>query len=293
MLKRIKAKAKLLLHRFKTVEQELPSQQFETELALIRNDHENNNCHPSIIHFSFNKAATQYIKSILTRCAVESGMVPVRIHEYAFNSDFPYLDGLSIEEMDAYKHIFRDKGYLYSVFGGMVKGIDFDDYKIILVTRDPRDILVSNYYSAAHSHIPPSKEGNKYDDFMLRRVAAQGSSIDEFVIMESDHVYDTFFAYQTLLLDKYDNTYVTKYEEMISNFEDWLTRLLDYCELNLSNEFIQALVEQNESIKPKEENVEKHIRKGMAGDYKEKLQPTTVEVLNEKFAPILARYSYW
>jgi hypothetical protein len=302
MLKRTKAKVKSFLQRLgtpeqdlhseQTFEQDLHSEQFEAELALIENKHENNNCHPSIIHFSFNKAATQYIKSILTRCAVENSIVPVRLNQYAFNSGFPYLDSLSIEEIDAYRHIFKNKGYLYTVFGGMVKGVNFDDYKIVLVTRDPRDILVSRYYSAAHSHVPPSEEGNKYDYFMSKRKAAQESSIDEFVIAESENVCNKFFEYQTLLLDRYSDVYITKYEEMIFNFEGWLADLLKYCELNLSDEFIQALIDRNESMRPKEEDIKSHIRKGIAGDYKEKLQPATVEMLNEKFAPILAHYSY-
>ena len=80
---------------------------FPLRHPLIKGTHKNSNKHPSIIHFSFNKAATQYVKSILRRCAVENGMVPVGIHDYAFNADFPYLDHLSAKEMEKYMHIFK------------------------------------------------------------------------------------------------------------------------------------------------------------------------------------------
>ena len=293
MLNRIKNKARSLISSFPPAERYLYNRRFKTELALIKGTHKNRNSHPSIIHFSLNKAATQYIKSILKRCAVDNGMVPVGIHEYAFNSNFPFLDYLSVEEMGSYKHIFKSKGYLYSVFGGMIEGIkSLEDCKIVLVMRDPRDILVSGYYSSAYSHGVPSKGGNKHDSFMAKRLATQESTIDEYAISESDRVYDIFSRYQTLLLDNYKNAYVTQYEEMVSNFEAWLTDLLNYCELNLSREFIQDLIEENEAKKPKEEDITKHIRKGVVGDYKEKLQPETIQTLNERFDPILKRFHY-
>ena len=84
-------------------------------------------------------------------------------------------------------------GYLYSVFGGMIEGIpSLEKYKVILVTRDPRDILVSDYYSIAYSHSVPSKTGNKYDKFMSKRNKAREYTIDDFVISDpSDRPYIT------------------------------------------------------------------------------------------------------
>ncbi len=297
MLHRIKHGIKSLLKNLPPVAQILKNidqqKRYRTELALIKGIHENSSKHPSIIHFSFNKAATQYVKSMLRRCAVKNDMVPVGIHDYAFNTDFPFLDHLSSEEMEKYKHIFKRTGYLYSVFGGMIEGIpNLEEYKVVLVTRDPRDILVSEYYSIAYSHPVPSKMGDKHDKFMSKRVNARESTIDEYVILESDRVYDIFSRYQTLLIDKYKNTYLTTYEQMISDFEVWLTDLINYCELNVSREFIQSLLKENEDKKPKEENIHKHVRKGLPGDYKQKLQPETIVYLNEKFETVLKNYHY-
>lgn len=267
--------------------------QFKTEWELIRRTHQNDNAQPSIIHFSINKAATQYIKSILTRCAVETGMVPVRIHEYAFDTDFPFLDHLSAKEMSKYHHIFKRKGYLYSVFGGMIEGIPLlDQYKIVLVVRDPRDLLVSNYYSIAYSHVVPSEEGNKHKTFLEKRMYAKESAIDEYVISESDKLYNIFMRYQDLLLNKYTNTYLTTYENMVADFGEWLNRLVNYCELDISKALFQSLLEENERIKPKEENINKHMRKGHPGDYKEKLKLSTIQQLNTKFASIFEKFGY-
>jgi hypothetical protein len=266
---------------------------FNVELDLLKGRHHNQNKHPSIIHFSLNKAATQYTGKILTQCAVENGMVPVNIHGYAFHTNFPYLDHLTVEEMEKYQHIFKPNGYLYSVFGGMIEGIsELEKYKIVLMIRDFRDVLVSEYYSTAHSHIAPDKQGNKYDFFVKQRKKAKESSIDEYAVAESDRIYNTLLRYKTLLIDKYPNVYVTKYEEMINDFRGWLDNLLYNCELSIRHDFFTALLERNERIRPKGEDIHRHIRKGKSGEYKEKLKQETIEFLNAKFSPMLLTFGY-
>ncbi|BBO82778.1 hypothetical protein DSCO28_33440 [Desulfosarcina ovata subsp. sediminis] len=266
---------------------------FNTEYRLIKGTHQNDNKHPSIIYFSVNKAATQYVKSILQRCGVENRMVPVGIHEYAFNTNFPYLDLLSAKQMGKYKHIFKETGYLYGPFGGMIEGIpNLDRYKIVLVTRDPRDLLVSEYYSVAYSHVAPSMKGNKYDVFKTKRSRTRELSIDEYVISESGRICDIFARYQSLLLDHFANAYVTTYEYMVFDFEAWLADLILYCEFDVSPSVLEFLITENMHKKPKKEDIHKHNRKGQPGDYKEKLKPETIQRLNETFNPILTRYHY-
>jgi Sulfotransferase domain len=266
---------------------------FSTELELIHGTHTNTSEHPSLIHFSFNKAATQYIKSILQRCAIEQGLIPVRFNEYAFDSDFPYLDWLSLEEIQEYKHLFRSKGYLYSAFGGMIEGIeDLQSYKVILFSRDPRDILVSQYYSIAYSHRMPDEFSDKRSHFLSRREAAVQGNINDYAVANSDRILNIFARYQDLLLSQYSNVYVTQYEQMIVDFEDWLGKLLIYCDLNVSKKLLKKIIEENNAKKPKVENKYTHNRKGKSGDYKGKLSPETIVYLNNKFSTILKEFSY-
>jgi hypothetical protein len=297
MLTKLKDYSKVMLNKIPTVKRHLKEvdlqRKFSVELDLIKGSHQNQNKHPSIIHFSLNKAATQYTGGILQQCAVENGMVPVNIHGYAFHTNFPYLDQLTVEEMEKYQHIFKPNGYLYSVFGGMIEGIsELEKYKIVLMIRDFRDVLVSEYYSTAHSHIAPDKQGNKYDFFVKQRKKAKESSIDEYAVAESDRVYYTLQRYKTSLIDKYPNVYVTKYEEMINDFRDWLDKLLFYCDLNVGEEHFSALLEKNGRVRPKYEDIQKHVRKGKSGEYKEKLKKKTIEYLNAKFSPLLLTFGY-
>jgi len=276
-------------------------QKFSVELDLIagktRGSSSSKGRHPnkkpSIIHFSLNKAATQYTQQILEQCAVKNNLILVNLHAYAFNSNFPYLDQLSAEEMGKYQHIFKSEGYLYSVFGGMIEGIpELEKYKILLMVRDPRDVLVSEYYSIAYSHATPAKHGNKYERFLEERANAVETAIDEYAVSESERVYNIMLRYKTLLIDRFPDIHLTKYEEMVTDFESWLHNLLDYCELNIRRDFFAALVEKNKRMRPKSENIHRHVRKGKSGEYMEKLKPETVEYLNQKFSPMLLAFKY-
>ena len=55
-------------------------------------------------------------------------------------------------------------------------------------------------------------------------------------------------------------------------------------------EIPQNLIEDKKQLQPKEENIYEHIRKGKPGDYLNKLQPETIEYLNNKFSPIFETY---
>lgn len=269
------------------------NKRFQVEFKLLAGTHVNTNKHKSIIHFSMNKAATQYVKNILQEVATTNGMTPVSLNEFAFHSNIPFLDHLSAKEMEQYKHVFKSRGYLYSAFGGMIENInDLEDYLIVLVIRDPRDILVSGYFSMAYSHPEPSKLGSKYEGFMEKRNKAQKTSIDEYVKSESSKVYSVFERYNDLLLTRRSNVYVTKYEDMISDFQEWLTNLINYTGLDISDDLKNDFINKHSGLKPKKENKAKHIRKGTSGDYQQKLNEETVQFLNAKFSAILEQHNY-
>jgi hypothetical protein len=264
---------------------------FGIELALLRGDHHTTNSHRSIIHFSVNKAATQYVKSILRRSAMENGMTHVQINEYAFDSDLPFLDHLSIQEMREYQHIFKPFGYLYSVFGGMVEGIpNFVDYLVVLMVRDPRDVLTSDYFSIGYSHrLPGSRKKNEL--FREERGFARRVSIDEYAIRGSEQLRQTYQRYLDLLVDN-PNVHITTYEDMIVDFPMWLDTLLDYCQLTISSQLKRELLEEARMSRPREENPSRHMRQVTPGDHQRKLQQDTIAQLDTLFSSILRRFMY-
>lgn len=264
---------------------------YRVERELIKGCHQAKSNHKSIIHFSVNKAATTYTSSILSRCALEKGLVPVRINKYAFSSQFPFLDHLSAQEMVRYRHIFKSTGYLYTVFGGMVEGIpNLDDYHVVLIIRDPRDVLTSEYFSIAYSH-PPPRSGDKIESFMQRRAFALRVEIDQYVVDESDRIRRIYQRYLDLLVHR-PNIYITTYEDMISDFPTWLSGLIDYCDLPISARLKKEFLEEALRSRPKKETFSKHIRQVTPGDHKRKLQSETIAYLNSVFSDVLRGFNY-
>ena len=275
------------------VEKRRIRQKFATEIGLFNGEDPSPSDHPSIIHYSLNKSATQYVKKILTKCIRASNMLPVYIQDYAFASQLPYLDTLTVEEIQPYKHIFKPQGYLYSAFGGMVEGIDnLDQYRVVLMTRDPRDILVSDYYSRAYSHPEPPSISSKNAIFHDLRNQALEQTVDAFAIEHCGSVRDIMLRYRDQLLTKYPNAYVTKYNDMVTDFDRWLDNLLMACELEVSATLKNKLSKQHHASRPRAEDKNSQLRKGVAGDYKNKLSEKTIAVLNEQLAEVLEYYEF-
>lgn len=82
------------------------------------------------------------------------------------------------------------------------------------------------------------------------------------------------------------------YEDMKSDFPAWLRGLLDYTELDIEEKHFQFLLRENTRRRPKKEDIHQHLRKGKAGEHKEKLQQETIDYLNSKFVPILETFKY-
>ncbi len=248
--------------------------------------------HPSILHFSINKAATQYTRRILLRCACENGLLPVQMSAYAWHNNFPYLFTLSAEEVKPYLHIFRPEGYLYTVFGGLVEGIpNLEAYRMVIMVRDPRDVLVSGYYSYAYSHEAPRAKA-KMDEFEEWREFVQSLTIDEYALEISQNLRERLRKYLAVTA-VHPHVCVLKYEEMIGDFPTWLDRLLAYCQLEISTGLRRELLnEAQRTSRKKKEEIRQHRRQVTPGEYQQKFKPETVDYLDTYLADVLEGFNY-
>ena len=80
ILSKTKAFAKSIVFRNPILFSIFLNNRFGVEQKLIAGDHHTENQHPSIIHFSLNKAATQFTKKILKKAAAENDIIPVHIN---------------------------------------------------------------------------------------------------------------------------------------------------------------------------------------------------------------------
>jgi hypothetical protein len=261
---------------------------FSTERALLGGADPTTSGHPSVLHLSLNKAATQHVRRLLVRCTASAGLVPVHLNGYAFWSDLPYADHGAVVD-PALARAFHPQGNLYSSFGGFVGGLpDLERYRKVLVVRDPRDLLVSQYFSIANSHQTPGAA--KRAEFLQRREHAREVGIDAFVLERAPVVQAALRRYADELLPV-PGTLVTTYEELVTDLGRWLRRTRSFLDLPADESLVAALVAESRPA-PEREDINAKRRQVTPGDHRRKLAEETVAALDEQLADELATFGY-
>ncbi len=183
-----------------------------------------------------------------------------------------------------------------------------DTASIILHLRDPRDVLVSMFYSYCYMH-----EGEIERHTGYRKAVAE-AGIDRFVLdmvgepfydyrgdygigsrykKHVGNVIDRYQRYLDELLDR-PNTIVVSYEEMVLAFPSWLEKIVSAFALPDPEETraVVAARHANSVAAEGEEDVWSHKRKVTPGDHREKLRAETIRQLDKIFASVLERLGY-
>ena len=191
---------------------------------------------------------------------------------------------------------------IYGPLRGLVDIPSPASARVIVQLRDPRDVLVSMFYSYCYSHPGEVPGGTSY------RLDVAERGIDEFVLTlaTADRfpyrgAYGTGGPYWRWLgsvaqryerfldfIDCNPSVAVLAYEEMVLDFRNWLDRFCGAFEVRDAR-FIEALDAKHRSNPPRAENVHRHRRQSRPGDYASKLLPPTITALDA----IFSRYLRW
>jgi hypothetical protein len=183
----------------------------------------------------------------------------------------------------------------------------FDDFNIILHLRDPRDVLVSMFYSYCFIHPGEIPADTGY----RREVASRG--IDAFVLDKASgrsadyrgdygtggHVEDLIGDVSRRYRDYVEgmfgkpNVIFLKYEDMVTDYRHWLERFLVPFRLTESSGVLEQFSSQATTFFPKRQHdIMAHVRHVAPGDYRNKLKPATIGRLNDIFAETLDCLGY-
>ena len=182
---------------------------------------------------------------------------------------------------------FLPNGYVYSGFRHYpVFELEIGPRQpVVLLVRDPRDMLVSLYFSTTKSHVIPEGEEN----LAAGRRLSLAQSIDEFALEKCPLYTNAQRRYATRLAGK--AVRIFRYEDVIFRKEEWMAELVYFLGLPYRRRFVSRVAAQFDVI-PQEEDATKHIRKVSPGDYREKLKLETIRGLNDRLAPFLSAYGY-
>ena len=159
--------------------------------------------------------------------------------------------------------------------------------------RDPRDILVSEYFSIAFIHPLQTEK------LRQRRAAAQKMTVDEYVLHQPDFSESPleleFVPLMQRVRDPHETDIFVKYETMVTRFHQWALAVVKPFGFRSSQWTTAGLAwKYRREFKPGRNSQGKlsHKRQITPGDFRRKLAPETVEVLNRRFATILDAFAY-
>jgi len=144
-----------------------------------------------------------------------------------------------------------------------------DAHKTFFIARDPRDLIISNYFSLKYSHDP-------YHPYILKmREKLNSMSQDDGIT----NIINSFTAGTKKTLDgwfkqKSKKIKLIKFEEIFGEKQyNVFSRLLKHCNINISTTDIKFLLEKYSfknisGRKQGSEDIKHHYRKGISGDWK-------------------------
>lgn len=253
----------------------------------------------SIIVYTLHKSASMF----LHRQAEHLSGLANLVH-YSPNAS---KGSVSAKAMLTDPELWTPRGACYCPVRFWVDVPDLDAYEVLLHLRDPRDVLVSMFFSYCYIH-PGEIEA---DTGYRREVAARG--IDRFVLDKASDksaeyrgsygtgrhlerhvgtVPQRYRDYIDNLLGR-PNVTLLRYEEMVTDYESWLRKFIRPFPLDDPEAVIAALVAEQDTLIPeRKEDVMEHIRHVTPGDHKLKLKPETIDELNEIFGDTLRDLGY-
>jgi hypothetical protein len=252
-----------------------------------------------IIVFTLHKSASMFIHR---QCELLS-----RLSGIHYNSPNKADSGLDARRLLTDRDIWCDRRGCFAPIRFFVDVPKLENYKVILHLRDPRDVLVSMFYSYCYIHGGEMPVNSGFRG----KIAARG--IDAFVLDKASessftyigdygtggdvedligNLYKRYRDYIEHLVGK-PNVIFVKYEEMVTNYRRWLEKFIQPFPLDNKSGTIDKLVALSSQFFPKRtEDVMTHIRHVTPGDYKNKLSESTIKQLNEIFGDILETLDY-
>lgn len=230
-----------------------------------------------------------------------------RLGELPYHSPNVPESGLDARRLLTDRQIWTTRHGCFAPVRFYVPLPDVDRYDILLHLRDPRDVLVSMFYSYCFIHageIPPNTGYRKavadegIDAFVLSKARSDGrhyrgdygtgGHVEEFI----GGIGRRYRNYLEHLLGR-PNVTLLRYEQMVTDYRGWLDRFIQPFPLPDKARVVDELVAQSATFFPKRDaDAMTHVRHVTPGDHRAKLLPSTIEAVEREFADILDALGY-
>jgi len=211
----------------------------------------NNTKTTNIYHVSVQKTGSQWIKKVFSdkRVVRMTGMVPFPQHRYEFGEfisvfpPFTFVPGLYIPHL-LYKEIEKP-----------------DNYATIYVVRDPRNIILSWYFSMRYSHRIVN------DRVAAHRKKLRSLSKEEGInySIRTLHPKMSFMKSWMYHNNELPNTLFVRFEDLTRNPLSQFSRMFDHCGFDISDSYLKNIL--RDYTKEKMRNRDKQTRSSKMSTY--------------------------
>jgi len=266
---------------------------------------------PTVFHITHWKAGSQWVAEILKYCAPErfvhrefngvnfstKPLRPGSIYGtiYSPRQDFERITTLKLSPWQFTSDFFRHPTRV--VNNWLIYNVQTNPIIRFVIIRDIRDTLISLYFSAKHSHIlltdsmslkrKKFNELNEEDGILMSMTddsILANASMKKIADIQQSWAHDTSVLY-------------LRYEDILGNEFRFFENLIDYCKITISHEHLHEIVKNNvfevvTGRKQGQEDVNAHLRKGVAGDWCNHFTDRIKDEFKKRYGQVLIDTGY-
>lgn len=247
---------------------------------------------PPLFCLGVRKSGSTMLFKLVAFLAKRNGMNVVDIPGTMFRAGYTVRDWRDLDLTSLIR-----PGNIYTGFrahpGKLAATEAFRAARKLFLYRDPRDALVSQFFSDAYSHGLPTTRTEAgvagAQAFLRKREAARELGLERFVEQMAGPMARTLKAYEPLLSDPLCLS--LRYEDVILQKRDLIEKILVHFGWTCAEADRESIISQLDVV-PKVESERSFVRRVVPGDHREKLSAEAIARLDGTLAPVLARFGY-
>lgn len=241
--------------------------------------------------FGVHKSGSSLLNQVTSYLAQRNDINWVSIPDQLFlkNIDF---------EVTHHSHIPDHLIHPGNIYGGfrrfpksLMANAHFREGRKILMVRDPRDALVSQFFSFAKSHLVPHGDDNEgpRKKILQTRQEIANLSIDQFVVRKAREMNMVMCGYADMIHDS--SCLVMRYEDIVFSKRQLLQAICDHFDWSITSQDFDDIL-HHVDIRPAKEDPTQFIRKVAPGDHLDKLTEQTIRALNVRLDQAMRLFGY-
>ena len=229
------------------------------------------------------KAASRWIRAVLAGVAERAGAT-FRV--------FGGLDPADLAAVRAGACADYDLCSIGNIDYEVVTGLPHE-FKAFHVYRDPRDFIVSAYFSHLHSH-------PVFGDLVEHRRRLAELPQEDGILLDIDWTERTIGYLGRIARWSFRDPRIVdlRMENLVTNPLNVFTRVFEFIELDVDRDVLADVLESNSFAnlssgrQPGEEHAEAHYHKGVPGDWRNHFTPRIEQYLEERFGGLVQQLGY-